>query len=127
MLMGQISFPNPQFPRQCLAFTGAGTSIIQVILNCICVWVCIIFLCLLRLTQVVRACSSLCDVNECSSGWDVQDLVVTKGNGDILEASSHLSTGGIPPTTHSTLVNHGAGAKHPIAPLGLAGEEGEKM
>ncbi len=82
--------------------------------------------CVLDLTQVIRAGPSLCDVNECSSGRDVQDLVVTKGNRDILEVSRHLSTGGVPATTHSTLVNHGGGAQYPIATLGLAGE-GEKM
>lgn len=84
-------------------------------------------MCLLDLTQVIWAGTSLCDVNESSSGWDVQDLVVTEGNGDILEASRHLSTGAVPPTTHPTLVYHGAGAQNPIATLGLAGEEGEKM
>lgn len=79
------------------------------------------------LTQVIRAGSSLRDVNESSSGWDVQDLVVTKGNRDILEASCHLSTGGVSPATHPTLVNHRARAQNPVATLGLAGEEGEKM
>lgn len=53
--------------------------------------------------------------------------MVTEGNGDILEVARHLSTGAVPPTTHPTLVNHGAGAQYPIATLGLAGEEGEKM
>lgn len=76
------------------------------------------FVCVI--TQVIRTRSSLCDVNECSSGRDVKDLVVTKGNRDILEASSHLSTGGFPPTTDSTFVNHRAGAQYPIAALGLA-------
>lgn len=75
------------------------------------------------LTQVIRAGSSLCDVNECSSGWDVQDLVVTKGNCDILEAPRHLSAGGVPPTTHSAFVNHRAGAQHPITTLSLADEK----
>lgn len=84
-------------------------------------------MCLSDLTQVIRTGSSLRDVNECSSRWDVQDLVVTKGNRDILEASRHLSTGGVPPTTDSTLVNHRAGAQYPITTLGLAREEGEKM
>lgn len=79
------------------------------------------------LTQVIRAGSSLCDVNECSSRWDVQDLVVTKGNCDILEASRHLSAGSVPPTTHSTFVNHRASAQHPITTLRLAGRKGEKM
>jgi len=90
-----------------------------------CVCVCN-FVCPLHLTQVVRACSSLRDVDECGSGWDVQDLVVTKGNRGILEASRHLSTRGVPPTTYPTLVNHRAGAQHPIATLSLAGEDGEK-
>ena len=74
------------------------------------------------ITEVIRAGSSLCDVNERSSGWDVQDLVVTEGNGDILEAPRHLSTGAVPPTTHSALVNHRAGAQNPVAALRLAGE-----
>lgn len=121
---GQILFPNLHFSRQHFSFTGAGGSIIQETLNCVCVRD---FFCLLHLTQVVRACSSLRDVDQRGSGWDVQDLVVTKRNRDILETSRHLSTGGIPPTAHPTLVNHRAGAQHSIATLGLAGEEGEKM
>lgn len=75
------------------------------------------------LTQVVRAGSSLCDVNECGSRWDVQDLVVTKGNADILEASRHLSTGALPPSTHSAFVNHRARAQYPVTTLRLAGEK----
>lgn len=80
-----------------------------------------------HLTKVVGAGSSLRDVNESSSGWDVQDLVVTKGNGSILEASRHFSTGRVLPTTHSTLVNHSAGAQHPVTALSLEGEDIEKM
>lgn len=76
---------------------------------------------LVCITQVIRAGSSLRDVNERSSRRDVQDLVVTKGNGDILEAARHLSTGAVPPTTHSALVNHRAGAQNPIATLRLVG------
>lgn len=83
--------------------------------------------CLRHLTQIVWACSSLCDVNECSSRWDVQDFVVTKGNRDIMEASRHLSTGGVLPTAHSALVYHRAGAQDPITALGLAGGERERM
>lgn len=82
---------------------------------------------LLHLTQVVRACSSLCDVNERSSQRDIQDLVVTKGNSDILEAPCHLSTGDVLSTTHSALINHRAGAQYPVTALSLEGEEGEKM
>ena len=70
---------------------------------------------------------SLRDVDESGSGWDVQDLVVTEGHRDILEASRHLPTGGVPPTTHSTLVDHSAGAQDPITTLRLAGEHREKM
>lgn len=77
---------------------------------------------LLDLTQVVGARSSLCDVNERCAGWDVQDLVVTEGNRDVLEASRHLSTGGVPPTAHATLVNQSARAQHPVTTLGLERE-----
>lgn len=79
------------------------------------------------LTQIIGAGSSLRDVNKRSSRWDVQDLVVTEGNRAILETSRHLSAGGVPPIAHSTFVDHRAGAKHAIATLGLAGEEGENM
>lgn len=83
--------------------------------------------CATQLTQVVWARSSLGDVDECGSGWDVQDLVVTKRNRGIVEASRHLSTGCFPPTTHSTFVNHRAGAQHPVTALRLTGEGVEKM
>ncbi len=79
------------------------------------------------LTQVIWAGSSLCDVDESSSRRDVQDLVVTKGNRDILEVSRHLSTGRFLPTTYSTLVNHRARAQYPVATLRLAEEEGKKI
>lgn len=85
------------------------------------------FECLLHLTQVVGACSSLRDVNKRGSEWNVQDLVVTKGNRDILEASRHLSTGGVPPTAHATLVNHSTRAQNPVAALGLEREDGGRM
>lgn len=75
------------------------------------------------LTQIIGAGSSFRDVNECSSRWDVQDLVVTEGNRAILETPRHLSAGGVPPVAHSTFVDHRAGAKHTIATLSLAGEE----
>lgn len=79
---------------------------------------------LLTLTEVIRAGSSLGDINKCCPRWDVQDLVVTVGNGDILEASPHLSAGGLPPTTNPTFVNDGAGAQDPVAALGLPGGGG---
>lgn len=79
------------------------------------------------LTQIIGTGSSFCDVNECRSGWDVQDLVVTEGNRAILETSRHLSAGGVPPIAHATFVDHRAGAQHAIATLSLAGEEGENM
>lgn len=85
------------------------------------------FECLLHLTQVVRACSSLRDVNKRGSERNVQDLVVTEGNRDILEASRHLSTGGVPPTAHSTLVNYSTGAQNPVTALGLEREDGGRM
>lgn len=80
-----------------------------------------------HLTEVVGAGSSLRDVNESGSGWDVQDLVVTKGDGGILEASRHFSTRRVLPTTHSALVNHSAGAQHPVTALRLEGEGVERM
>lgn len=79
------------------------------------------------LTKVIWAGFSLCNVDECSSRWDVQDFVVTKGNSDILEAPRHLSAGGFPPATHSAFVDHRAGPQHAIAAFSLAGEEGETM
>lgn len=75
------------------------------------------------LTQVIRAGSSLGDVNKCCPSRDVQDLVVTVGNADILEASRHLSAGGFLPATNPAFVNHGAGAQNPIAALGLPGDD----
>lgn len=79
------------------------------------------------LTEVIRAGPPLCDVNECSAGWDVQELVVTQGNRGILEASRHLSAGAFPPTTHSAFINHRAGAQDTVTALSLAGEGGESM
>lgn len=76
------------------------------------------------LTQVVGAGSPLGDVNKCSPRRDVQDLVVTVGNGDILEASRHLSAGGFSPAANPASVDHGAGAQNAIAALGLAGGRG---
>lgn len=71
------------------------------------------------LTQVVGAGSPLGDVNKCSPRRDVQDLVVTVGNGDVLEASRHLSAGGFSPAANPASVHHGAGAQNAIAALGL--------
>lgn len=48
--------------------------------------------------------------------------MVTVGNGDVLEASPHLSAGGFPPTTNPTFVNDGVGAQNPVAALGLPAE-----
>lgn len=62
------------------------------------------------LTEVIGAGSSLGDVDECCPSWDVQDLVVTVGNGDISEASRHLPAGGFLPATKPTFVNDGTGA-----------------
>lgn len=77
------------------------------------------------LTQVIGAGSSLRDGNKCGPGRDVQDLVVTVGNGEVLEASRHLSAGGLPPAAKPAFVNHGAGAQDPIAALGLPGEKSQ--
>lgn len=77
------------------------------------------------LTEVIGAGSSLCDLNKSSTGWDVKDLVVTEGNCDILEASSHLPAGGVPPTTDSTSVDQRVRAQHPVASFGLSGGEGK--
>lgn len=75
----------------------------------------------LILTEVIRAGSSFGDINKRCTSWDVQDFVVTKGDGDILEASPHLSAGGVPPATNPTSVNHGAGVQNPVTALGLPG------
>lgn len=80
----------------------------------------------MSITQVVGARLSLGDVDERSSGRDVQDLVVTKGNRDILEAPRHLSAGDVPPSTHTALVDHRAGAQNPVTTLRLGGEEGKQ-
>lgn len=49
--------------------------------------------------------------------------MVTVGNGDILEASRHLSAGGFSPATVPAFVNHSAGAQNPVAALGLPGDD----
>lgn len=49
--------------------------------------------------------------------------MVAVGNGDILEASRHLSAGGFSPATNPAPVNDGAGAQHSVAALGLPGDE----
>lgn len=38
-------------------------------------------------TQVVGAGSSLCDVDSCGSGWDIQDFVVTQWDARVHETS----------------------------------------
>lgn len=75
----------------------------------------------LTLTEVIRAGSSFGDINKRCPSWDVQDFVVTVGDGDILEASPDLSAGGFPPATNPTPVNHGAGVQNPVTALGLPG------
>lgn len=72
------------------------------------------------LTEVIRAGSSLGDVDERSASRDVKNLVVAEGDGDILEAPRHLSAGGVSPTTHSAPVHRGARAKDPITTFSLA-------
>lgn len=56
------------------------------------------------LTEVIRAGSSLGDVDERSASRDIQDLVVAEGDGDIPEAPRHFSARGVLPTTHSAPV-----------------------
>lgn len=72
------------------------------------------------LTEIIRAGSSLGDVDERSACRDVKNLVVAEGDGDIPEAPRHLSAGGIPPTAHSAPVHHGPRAQDPITTFSLA-------
>lgn len=76
-------------------------------------------------TEVVGTRSPLCDVDKGRSSRDVQDLMVTQGNRDILEASCHSPTGALPPTTHSTPIRHSAGVQYSITALGLMAEGGK--
>lgn len=77
------------------------------------------------LTEVVGAGSSLGDIDERRASRDVQDLVVAEGDGDVLEAPRHLSTGRVLPTAHSTPVHRGTGAENPVATFSLAGSGAE--